>query len=436
MTTTLRPENRVPEGDFLPGQRPSPGPRPARDIWAGADPGESRTAPTLFASARLTALDAARGLALIGMVAVHTLPFENEVTGEPSLVFSLFGGRAAALFAVLAGISLALMTGRETPHSGPRWWRSASSLLIRGLLIFTIGLVLNQIELPVYNILPYYGVLFLLTIPFTRLGAVWNLVLGGLMLVVGPLLIHIINAATNFSAVPLPTFHDLATAPLDVFMALTADGTYPALSWIAFFLVGLGLGRLPLNKARVQANLLLIGSILALAAPTISGLLLNSAQGWDRIATEEGGMEVMDVVYLDSFGPYDDEPLPTGSWWWMAIDGPHTNTPLALLAGIGFALLVIGAFLLITDQLECILTPLITMGSMTLTLYTAHLLTLSSVDTSAQPALWLILQIGAAAVLSATWAAAFGRGPLESVVYFFAGIPNRRGKNQPKHAVV
>lgn len=439
MTSTLLPEHRVPEGSTLPGQRPAPGPRPARDIWAGASPTENRTPPTLFGRARLTGLDAARGLALIGMVAVHTLPSESAVTETPTLAFSLFGGRAAALFAVLAGVSLALMTGRSTPHTGGRWWRSAASLTIRAALIFTLGLALNNVDLPVYNILPYYGLLFLLAIPFTRLGAVWNLALGGLMVFLGPVLIHLINSATDFRVVSLPTFHEVATTPADVALSLVANGTYPALSWIAFFLVGLGLGRLPLDTVRTQANILLAGGVLALVGPVLSGLLLNGGNRWSRIAAQDGTMTVTDVVDIDMFGPADDLPLPTSSWWWLAVDGPHTNTPLALVSGIGFALLAVGSFLLVARTVEGLLTPLISVGSMTLTLYTAHLLFLSVVDTAAVPSLWLLLQLFAAAVFATAWLATLGRGPLEAVVYRLARLPlgsGRPRRRAGKHAVV
>lgn len=88
------------------------------------------------------------------MIAVHTLPAEDEITGDPTLAFSLFGGRSAALFAVLAGVALAFMTGRTAPRRGGQWWRNAASLLIRAVLIFVLGIGLNHLDLPVYNILP------------------------------------------------------------------------------------------------------------------------------------------------------------------------------------------------------------------------------------------------------------------------------------------
>ena len=61
---------------------------------------------------RLVGIDVARCLALLGMVSTHVLvPVTDE--GEIAWAQDLAGGRAAALFAVLAGVSLALLSGRR-----------------------------------------------------------------------------------------------------------------------------------------------------------------------------------------------------------------------------------------------------------------------------------------------------------------------------------
>ena len=41
---------------------------------------------------RLVAIDAARGLALIGLMAIHILPSWNEETGEASVTWRIFSG--------------------------------------------------------------------------------------------------------------------------------------------------------------------------------------------------------------------------------------------------------------------------------------------------------------------------------------------------------
>jgi hypothetical protein len=78
---------------------------------AAADP---RAAPKdLPKKKRLIGIDAARGLALIGLMAIHLFPSAKE-NGEPTLAWNLFSGDSAALFALLAGRWLAPMAAMGT----------------------------------------------------------------------------------------------------------------------------------------------------------------------------------------------------------------------------------------------------------------------------------------------------------------------------------
>jgi len=68
-------------------------------------------------STRLAGVDVARGLALLGMAAVHIFP-EQSADGGLHPAYVVAAGRASALFAVLAGVGLALLrrSGRGCPH--------------------------------------------------------------------------------------------------------------------------------------------------------------------------------------------------------------------------------------------------------------------------------------------------------------------------------
>ncbi|MGH3347263.1 MAG: heparan-alpha-glucosaminide N-acetyltransferase domain-containing protein, partial [Nocardioides sp.] len=119
---------------------------------------------------RLVGLDVARCLALLGMVSTHVLsPVTPE--GEISWTQDLAGGRASALFAVLAGVSLALLSGRRTPPTGRARWAAVRALGVRALLIAALGLTLGMLDSGLAVILTYYGVMFLLALPFIGLGA-------------------------------------------------------------------------------------------------------------------------------------------------------------------------------------------------------------------------------------------------------------------------
>ena len=81
---------------------------------------------------RVVGVDMARCLALLGMMATHILPgYEGLEIPWPQ---QLAGGRASALFAVLAGVSLSLTTGREHPVHGRERIARSCGLAVRALL--------------------------------------------------------------------------------------------------------------------------------------------------------------------------------------------------------------------------------------------------------------------------------------------------------------
>lgn len=140
---------------------------------------------------RIVGLDVARCLALIAMIATHILDStdDNGIT----LTQQLAGGRASALFAVLAGVSLSLMSGRSNPVAGRERRAVASGLAVRALVIAAIGLVLGELGSGIAVILTYYGLLFLLGLPFLGLRARPLALLSAAWLTVVPVLSHLLR---------------------------------------------------------------------------------------------------------------------------------------------------------------------------------------------------------------------------------------------------
>ena len=62
---------------------------------------------------RILGVDAARGVALIGMMSIHIAPAIGT-DGSTSTTYLIASGRSAALFALLAGVGLALASGGPT----------------------------------------------------------------------------------------------------------------------------------------------------------------------------------------------------------------------------------------------------------------------------------------------------------------------------------
>jgi len=371
---------------------------------------EPAPAGTRPPATRLTGVDAARGLALIGMMAVHVLPGVDP-DGGTSAAYLVASGRSAAAFAVLAGVGLALAFGGPRAVNGRRWPGAAVALTVRAALIGAVGLALGYPDSGVAVILAYYAVLFLLAVPLLRLRSA---VLAGIAAAVAfavPVASHVLRAELEAPERANPTFATLLEHPGELLLVLGLTGYYPALAWTTYLCAGLAAGRLPLRSARVAAGLLGGGTALAVSASAASSLLLGPLDGWERIlATTPADF---DPAALDRgwFGT-----TPPTTLWWLAIDAPHSSTPFDLLHTTGTALALLGALLLLSRVASRLLIPLAAAGSMTLTLYTVHVVLLSSSLLPAEPTTSYAVQVAAALVVALLWRRWVRRGPLEAVI--------------------
>ncbi|MBB5749609.1 heparan-alpha-glucosaminide N-acetyltransferase domain-containing protein [Micrococcus sp. TA1] len=363
---------------------------------------------------RLIGIDAARGLALIGLIAIHIFPDETDA-GDPTLAWNLFSGDSAALFALLAGVGLAFSTGGATPHRGRQLAADRLGLVARALVIGAIGLVISAIlpwDPPANNILTYYAVFFLLTIPFLHLRTRALFLSAAAFAVIFPILLQQVGPELPESSAWNHTVVNLVTEPLGTVSELLLTGNYPALAYMTYLLVGLGLGRLNLRSTRVQAMIAGAGAALAALSHLLSALLLGPAGGYNALLAASDLSE----DELDWTLTFGSEEIPDTSAWWLAVDTPHANTTLAIGASLGLGLLVTGLFLLLAERTGRVLMPLAAMGSMTLTLYSAHLIALAPELHYDDPTLWFVLHLAAAAAFAWYWHRRFGQGPLEKGV--------------------
>jgi uncharacterized membrane protein len=400
--------------------RPSPTPVP---LPAGARPqlppapsdsgrdARSRPAPE---ATRLIGVDATRGLALLGMMAVHALWAYDE-NGEVTWTFALAAGRSAATFALLAGVGIAFMTRRRRVERGDRR-AVAASLAARAGVIGAIGLLLGGTDAALATVIfPYYAILFVLAIPAVLLSTRVLVTVGTTIAVVVPLLSHLVRPGlpepsdANISVVQL--FQD----PFGSLAQLTITGLYPALPWMAYLCIGIAIGRMQLSSRRVAVQLLAWGALLAAGAWGLSSLLLGPLGGRAQLyaAAEGSGRSRSDVDDALIWG--GDGSTPTDTWWWLSTVAPHTTTPLDLAHTIGVAMAVLGGLLLLARRYGSVLAPIAAAGSMTLTLYTAHVLFMNSPWDVFEATTGYIVQVVAAVVFAVAWRAAVGRGPLEAV---------------------
>jgi len=89
-------------------------------------------------------VDVARGLALLGMIAVHIFDTLHS-NDRPSMTQQVMAGHALATFVLLAGVSLTFITKRSRTGS---LLPDAAALTTRALVITLIGLALNSPSIP------------------------------------------------------------------------------------------------------------------------------------------------------------------------------------------------------------------------------------------------------------------------------------------------
>lgn len=371
---------------------------------------------------RLVGLDVARCLALLGMMATHVVG-KRTPDGDLTWAYALAGGRASALFAVLAGVSLALMSGRTEPGSirGGERWSVAAGLAARAALIALIGLALGGLDSGLAVILTYYGVLFALGIPFLVLRARSLALLAAGWLVAAPALSHLSRPRLPERGWDSPRFADLAE-PGQLLSELLVTGYYPVLPWLAYLLAGMAIGRTDLRNPRVGALLAGGGAGLAVAGFGLSRWF--TAQAGVRDALGFRGRDHDELLDRLSDG-LSGTPPPDGAWHWLLVVAPHSATPFDLAHTIGCAAAVVGGCLLLvalaSRATERVLAVLFGAGTMTLTLYSLHVVMRTPVvwpDEEPGALVWHVLVVLGIGALTVTLGR---RGPLETI----AGGPAR-----------
>ncbi|RUU77992.1 DUF418 domain-containing protein [Mesorhizobium sp. M7A.T.Ca.TU.009.01.1.2] len=342
---------------------------------------------------RLVGVDLARGLAVFGMYAAHLGPDPGE-GGLVGFLMELTHGRPSALFAVLAGFSILLITGRKAPKSGIAGRQAIARVAIRALVLLALGSILGCLGTQVEVILEYYGICFLLVLPLHRLSAYQ---------------LGLIAAAT---ALVLPQVRSslLSVAPnlLDPVFNLMVNGYYPAVTWVPFLIADMAIARLNLNTLAAHWRLGLAGVALAVLGHGGSLLALSSR------ALTETSLWWSDVD--GAFEPSKSSFIVKSSW----IAAPHSETTLSIVGSTGCAMIILAACMLAVDalpRLRKLVWPIIAVGSMSLTAYVLHIAGIAYLmkinifkDESLSTLFGFVVVISTFAVL---WLRVFQRGPME-----------------------
>jgi uncharacterized membrane protein YeiB len=326
---------------------------------------------------RLQAIDAARGVALFGMVMINVGVVRTN--GWLDRIWTVPFGCASILFVVLAGLGMSMFFDSRRDDAR-RWpvlgWRAATFVLG--------GLSLQLLTPAVSVILPTYGALFLLALLWRRLPDGLLVGLAGVMLVVGPVL---------FQAHQNPVQHEnrmpsLSDSPGALLHSLLLSGPYPLVVWLVPFLVGMWVGRQNLRDGHVQRRMIVGGgmaAVLGFGAGQITTAFLGTEAdtGWNRLLT----------------------------------GAAHGQMPLWLVSSVGSAAFVIGALLRYWPKITKWLLPLAYVGQLAFTLYVAHFLVIAAMGGRIDSRMLGIgATLGLLAVFTAAatlWVRRLGIGPLE-----------------------
>lgn len=349
---------------------------------------------------RLAGIDAARGLALLGMIVVNVGP-----VGSQSLLQRLYllpYGRASVLFVVVAGIGMGYLLNRRPERE--RW----STVTWRAALLFAGGVALQELTDQVNVILPTYAVLFLLAPLLWRLPVRALLGVGVALALAGP---AVVVAHETIWPGPHPVDPvTLGTPPWEVVYSLLLTGRYPLMSWTVPFVAGLCVARLDLTDSVVLRRLAVGGAAVAVGAVAIAQL-----------------------AYL-LIGP-DADRGP----WRLLTGAAHGQMPLWLASSIGGAVAVVAACSLVLRRFDRsqVLGWLAACGRLSLTLYVLHFFVLAlikpargfSFEQGVLISSVLVVVVIVAAVL---WARTGRPGPLEHLLRrTWLRPPTTRARTRP-----
>lgn len=350
------------------------------------------------------------------MVVAHVIEKQDRATGSVDPWFLIVSGRSAALFALLAGLTIALSSTLQTEPRVTLKPGTRTALVVRSVLVAVIGLGLGTISVGVAVILTYYGLLFLCALPVLRWGARalallaigWGLASPVASMALRP---HLPPATYN---VPAPS---MLSDPLGLATELLVTGYYPVLTWATYLFAGMAIGRLPLRRRWVGPRLLLVGLWLAVFALGVSAVLTRSEGVQQALLSTEVRFarpatwpQMQTEMQLGFFGT-----TPPESAWWLGVWVPHSGSIVDLAHTTGCAMAVLGALLMATTQLNASTQRAVSIvfgaGSVTLTLYVVHVFMLAGPE---QFTMWFNLTCLAGIGALLAWLRA--PGPLEYAV--------------------
>lgn len=379
-----------------------------RESPGAARPVGAESTVALPGDERVIGFDVARSIALLGMILVHFPQAAEEITGRSRLAIlaTILDGRAAALFVVLAGVGITLLSRKAVAAGGAALTAVRRMLILRGIFLLVVGF-LNLVIWP-GDILRVYGVSLILASALLRARNRTLLALAAECALIFIFLFLNVEFDANWEWDELE-YRDL-WKPVNVIRNLFYDGFRSVFPWMGFILYGMWLGRLDLAERRTNNRVLLTALAVAVVTEVISYVIVATlSAGPDETLDEDQQDQIVALFGTGS--------MPALPMFLLAVGGEVTAI-IALCVRLTIAWP--GRFW----------QPFVATGQMALTWYIAHIViglgTLEALGLVGEISIRATVACGlvffaAAVLISWGWKTRFRRGPLEWVMRSITG---------------
>jgi uncharacterized protein len=355
---------------------------------------------------RIIGFDLARAYAIFGMFIVNfNIVFGEYHTGGAINTFlSLFNGNSSTLFVMLAGMGVALLTNRPG-YTDEEQKNLRGIILKRSWFLFVIGLLL-YLWWPA-DILHFYGGYMHVAALLLFVPKRWYVVGALVAIAVWHALLFVIpfEAGWNFDTLQYADFWTVKGFLRNTFY----NGWNSIFPWLAFFLFGMWLGRLPWHKSRLKIRVLITAVIVYVFAEVIRWI------GAQPIVLADIAM-YLTADYLPPTLPFMLSTASFGClllviWFWIGERWGQSKIA-GWLAATGQMTL--------THYILSLTLGMLLFASLTGIPYINHL----AERTPASPALVLVFSVvyfAASVVFSAWWKGRFKNGPFELLMRKISG---------------
>ena len=297
---------------------------------------------------RIIGIDVARALAVIGMIIVNfKVVFGENGSNWLRTVASIFDGKAAATFVVLAGVGLALMTNSAVKNNDLTKLKIARIRIVkRAFFLFFIGI--SYIAIWPADILHFYGIYMVITL-FLLASKEKTILIAALFLTIAfPILMIFWDYETGWNFETLE-YHGFWTVK-GFIRNLFYNGFHPVIPWTAFMLIGYWFGKQDLYNDKFVRKTFWVSTAIFISIQALSYFSISYLSS----GNPEIAMELTEIL--------GTSPMPP--------------LPIYMFNGIAIALSIISACIIFANRFQnsSMVQALYKTGQLALTFYVAHVI--------------------------------------------------------------